>query len=396
MKLRTHKSVDKSLLTTEGYINYRRYILRPQDAESAAQLKKLSGSKTVVPLDIALGTDSLPFKITVPMMLEMSYWAAKMSSYQDTEEHLLRTHGIKISDDTIRQVVNYLGRLVFEEDCREADQAMYLFNACQIPDDHSKSGVLYLQTDGAAVNTRSKDENNSSWRENKLALAFSSDNIHYWTSRTGEHQHRILKREYVSFIGSVQDFRAHFLALALRSGYGHYRETILLSDGATWIRSLKEEVFPDAQQILNLFHLKENTYAFAKAIFHADPVKYNPWAEDICNQLEDGKWQQVLRSLAPYRDMQAGAGFVNLYTYIDNNKNNIDYPLYKRNGWFVGSGTIESSNKIVMQNRLKPQGVRWNTTTAQYMLSLKAKLESGLWDTYVVPFIFYNMLGERP
>ena len=91
-----------------------------------------------------------------------------------------------------------------------------------------------------------------------------------------------------------------------------------------------------------------------------------------------------------YKDIQAVTGFVNLFTYIDNNKNNIDYPMYKRNGWFVGSSAIESGNKIVIQNRLKLQSVRWNTTTAQYILSLKVKMESGQWDTYVVPFILQN------
>jgi hypothetical protein len=44
-------------------------------------------------------------------------------------------------------------------------------------------------------------------------------------------------------------------SLAVRNGYGKYKETVLIGDGATWIRSMKEELFPDAQQILDFSHL---------------------------------------------------------------------------------------------------------------------------------------------
>ena len=40
---------------------------------------------------------------------------------------------------------------------------------------------------------------------------------------------------------------------------------------------------------------------------------------------------------------------------------------------------IESANKYTMQNRIKLQGMRWNTETAQGVLSLKARIESDRW-----------------
>lgn len=60
-------------------------------------------------------------------------------------------------------------------------------------------------------------------------------------------------------------------------------------------------------------------------------------------------------------------------TYIVNSKDK----TYKSKGWFVGSGAIENGNKVVLQNRLKLLGMR-RVSTAQYVLSLKAKLKSGL------------------
>lgn len=162
---------------------------------------------------------------------------------------------------------------------------------------------------------------------------------------------------------------------------------MLLSDGATWIRSLKEDLFPDAQQILDFFHLCENTHAFAKLLYKADENRAKAWAKEICDQLEDGRYEEVLKALSAYKDMAVPTGTVNLYNYINNNKANIDYPAYKKRGYFIGSGAIESGNKTVLQSRFKQAGMRWNPVTAQYMLSLKSKEKSGLWYSFVIPLI---------
>ncbi len=374
---------------------YARYVLRPANTESAKRLFETENRKTVVPLDDALGVDGIPFKMTTSVMLDIAYWAIKLDSYQETEDFFKRCHDIQISDDSIREVVNYVGKIVFKDDSLAAQKCKNDFEACRVSDmQFKKKGILYLQTDGAALNTRTRDQNDSSWRENKLGVAFSDDNIQYWKGKKGESMHRILKREYVSLIGSAQDFKFHFLALALRNGYGSYEKTVIISDGATWIRNMKDELFPDAQHILDLFHLKENVYSFAKEIFKNDDAKYVPWAENMCRKLEDGRWKEVLEKLEPYKNMPAKPGIVNLYTYIYNNRDNINYPAYKEAGMFVGSGAIESGNKTVLQKRLKLPGMRWNIDTAQYVVALRAKLESGLWDSYVVPLVI-NALTQK-
>ena len=46
----------------------------------------------------------------------------------------------------------------------------------------------------------------------------------------------------------------------------------------------------------------------------------------------------------------------------------------------MGSGTIESANKTVVQRRTKQPGMRWSINGGQYILTLRAKEESNLWD----------------
>ena len=86
-------------------------------------------------------------------------------------------------------------------------------------------------------------------------------------------------------------------------------------------------------------------------------------------------------------------GIPNLYNYISNNRNNIDYAAYMEAGYFVGSGKIESANRHVVQERIKRPGMRWTISSAQKLMSLKCKYDSGLWDKLVVPLVFahYNI-----
>ena len=369
-------------------MTYSRYSLIPRSAESKELLWQKYGIKSTSPLDSYLGVAGLPFKITPSAMVKIAYWAQNQSSYQRAEDAIAEAMHINVNDDTVRQVTNYVGNTVFRNDCRRAEEAYADLERCKLEYPCDKKGVVYIETDGAALNTRVRDDEGSTWRENKLGEVFSTDNIHFWNNSKGERQHQIMKKEYVSYIGSVSEFKKHLLACAIRNGYGHFKETVVLSDGATWIRNMVDEIFHGAQQILDYYHLCENVNEFAKYIFNQNEPKYKPWAADVCDSLRKSQHEKVLSDLKQYKSKTLGNGTVNLHTYISNNANNIDYATYESKGYFIGSGAIESGNKTILQDRLKRAGMRWNVATAQAMLSLKTKAESGLWFTDVeMPFV---------
>jgi len=340
----------------------------------------MTGVKSIVPMDSYLGLSGLPFKITPAALLKIAYWAQNQSSYRRAERTIEEVLRVKVDNDTIRAVTNYVGGMVFENDCAKADEAFHALETGKLEFPAKPAdGIVYIQTDGAALNTRLKDEAGSTWRENKLGEVFTSKDIRSWTNRKGERQHQIMKKEYISYVGPAAEFKKHLLACSLRNGYGRYKETVVLGDGATWIRNMSEELFPDAQQILDYFHLSENVYTFAKALFNMDVSRYTPWAKNICALLKASQYKLVLNDLEQYKDKKPNGCTVNLYGYITNNINNIDYATYKEKGYFIGSGAIESGNKLILQDRLKRAGMRWNTETAQAMLTLKTKAESDIW-----------------
>jgi hypothetical protein len=379
-------SLPISVLTMRGLLTFSRYHLRPLNQDSKEKLMELTGLKTVVPLDCYLGIAGLPFKITPNAMLKIAFWAQNQLSFRRAGEAIYEIMKLKINDETIRAVTDFVGKVIFDADCRKADESLSRLGSGGLNFSKNRDGILYIQTDGAALNTRKKDEKGSTWRENKLGEVFSSDNIRYWVDHKGNRQHRILKKEYISCIGSSVEFRKHLLAVALRNGYGQYKETVIISDGATWIRHMAEEFFPNAQQILDFYHLCENVNTFAKYLFKMDESKYKPWVLDICTKLKKGGFRQVLNELSAIPPLSNCP--VNLFVYITNNTNNINYPEYEKKGYFIGSGAIESGNKIILQDRLKRAGMRWNVDTAQALLTLKSKVESNLWMSDVErPFI---------
>jgi hypothetical protein len=97
---------------------------------------------------------------------------------------------------------------------------------------------------------------------------------------------------------------------------------------------------------------------------------------------KESRTEELLKRLEEYKGRPLPAGVPNLYGYINNNRGKIDYAGYRRRGYYVGSGPIESGNKVVVQRRCKQAGMRRDERNAQYMVSLTAKHAGNLWSEY--------------
>ena len=58
----------------------------------------------------------------------------------------------------------------------------------------------------------------------------------------------------------------------------------------------------------------------------------------------------------------------------------MDYPTYRQQGWPIGSGSVESANKRVMQARLTRAGMRWERAHVNPMLALRTAICNERWD----------------
>ncbi|GMO43691.1 MAG: hypothetical protein Ta2F_18890 [Termitinemataceae bacterium] len=354
-----------------------RSALRLRVFTNDTQRKELY-DEVVKPVDQFLKIDKLEHKMTERMINETAFWGQNQSSFEQAEYIMRDILGHSITDSTIQKVTHSVGKKLFEENTKNAQEAFD--NMIDIPYTHSKAGVLYIMIDGAAINTRKRFKADTSWRENKLIMVFNSNDLKL---RSDGITMDILRKEYVSYIGNVEQFKKYVFECALRNGYGEYEKIVIVSDGASWIRSMCEELFPDAIQVLDYFHLVENINSYAKFLYGDDQKEYKPWAEKIIDHVNTGKIKELLETLEQYKDKKNRPdGIVNIYKYISDNRKKIDYSSYKKSGFYIGSGPVESANKTVLQKRCKGPGMMWDEYNAQYILTLRSQVESKIWVHY--------------
>jgi hypothetical protein len=410
IRLKTNLKTPITIQTEDIKIKLKRYVLIPFSEEDKIKLLEIENKKAIYPLDEALGINKLPFKITVNGMLKICKCALRERSFKEAANVLLDYNQIKIDPVTIMDVTNHIGEIVYNNEFKIANInfTKLLNGTIKIPTQKYKD-TLYIQIDGAMVNLRSvKSENKgneakqSTWSENKLALIYSSNNVNITgrIEKNGKYEdrHRITKKSYTSYIGEVAEFKKLLFSCALQSGYGEYKHTVLLSDGATWIRNLKEDLFPDAQQILDFYHLSEKIWDFGKIYYNKNEKKYIPFCHAMCDKLKESNYTEVIDTIKRMElkfHNKNELKPLNLSNYMVNNIKNIDYKTYINKGFIIGSGAIESSNKSVMQYRLKQPGMRWTLNSARYMVMLRAIHEGGQWYEKVILPV-YDFYGIKP
>lgn len=386
-----------TFLTTEGRVTYSRYCLTPTTEEHRKALRESTGSAYVFPLDEHLGLDRLPFRITCSMALRLAKISASSQSYEAARAEVLEYLGVEVSCGTLRRVTNHIGDIVLAHDLEEAAAAASAHDPSAMRAGRVRGRIpkdalnVYLMMDGAMFNSvdRSRGKGSGAWRESKLAVAFRSDDLVVTRGPDGKEACRIGRREYASSVDGVETFRRLVLALARRNGLAEAHNVVIVGDGARWIRNTRDELFPSAVLILDLYHLKERVGEFARFLFPNDSAAASAWAREKGAMLEEGRWREFLRldEVAPYARRDTPEGVVNIYRYVHDNRDAIEYPTYRRRGYFVGSGAIESANKTVTERRLKQAGMRWRADLAGGMLALRCKLMSGLWDSDVAPLV---------
>jgi hypothetical protein len=388
IRLRTNVRSPITIQTENRRITINRYLLTPVTKEDDILLFQRDGCHGVYPLDRVIKINNLPFKMTVEAMLKVSKKSQESMSYQLARDSLAEDCGINLDVSTICDVTNHIGFLVFKNDLEKATET---FSSLQkgtydFPNEQEKA-TLYLQTDGCMVNIRETSTSQPGWRKNKLGMVYNSNDMKpYIRTVNGKKvlNHIILHKNYTSYIGSVDGFQKLFFKLATDNGYGKFENTVLISDGASWIGKMKDYLFPDALHILDFFHVSEKIWELGKKYFKEDPSKYTPWCKMICDKIEDNEYKSVRSDIESKEKSKRLNKPLNITEYLDKNILSMNYKLYKSLGLSIGSGAIEGSNRHVIQSRLILPGMRWNLSSAQAVAILRCKFKSGSWYSDVV------------
>lgn len=318
-------------------------------------------------------------RITKDFLEIVTYTAQMIPGFKNSEEVLLKLCGIEVSATQIKILSEEVGKELFELQMKNAESS-YLDPEKSAPQElekNKKNTTLYILMDGSAVNTRIQDEAGSTWKEMKLGLTFLDKDV----IKRNKDSCIITKKEYVTYFGSVNEFKKVLFDSAARTGYGRVKNVVVIGDGAHWIWNLCKELFPDAEYILDFFHMTENVYDYAKEVFRNNEKNYKKWAETVIYYIKTEQIDKAFKKIkeSPLPEDYAG-NVVKLEGYIQNNLDKINYLQYKNKDYYIGSGMIESGNKVVVQKRMKQAGMKWGINGAQYMAVLRAKHESKNWN----------------
>lgn len=155
---------------------------------------------------------------------------------------------------------------------------------------------------------------------------------------------------------------------------------VALSDGGAGLEDWVRTNFPRVGAVvLDFFHAAEYLGKLAAALHPHDEGKAQEQAGAWARVLRDEGGDAMIGVLEAF-DWPAVKGRAGVRAevlgYFRNQRHRMDYPTYEANGWFIGSGAVESACKTVVGQRLKGSGMRWSEAGAHAVCHVRALYRS--------------------
>ena len=155
-------------------------------------------------------------------------------------------------------------------------------------------------------------------------------------------------------------------------------DTIFLTDGGKWLRSVHDNFFPFATMILDLFHALEHLKEIMSLLGMREGSEewkntYRKWKRTI----KAGRVKSVIKQIEDkVRGSEKASEVDKKLNYYRENIDRMHYDEYILKGWFVGSGVVESGCKCVVKQRLGNSGMHWSLKGAEPVLGIRALYKS--------------------
>jgi hypothetical protein len=224
--------------------------------------------------------------------------------------------------------------------------------------------MLYGAIDGTGVPMTAKEtagregkgaDGRARTREVKLAVFFTQDD-------TDQDGYPVRDRDSASYIATFEPAAAFGDAVkaeGIRRGADHVRQLTILGDGAPWIWNIATSKFPEATQIVDLFHAREHIHDLARLLEFMLGDGKDEWLAARLEDLDYGDIDGICAAARVFPlegikndELDTALG------YFQTNAPRMRYKWFRSRGLFVGSGLVESGCKAVIGQRLKLSGMR--------------------------------------
>ena len=227
----------------------------------------------------------------------------------------------------------------------------------------------HADTDGV----RGKEEEEAGTRELKVALV----TVYTHVDAKGRPMTSRACTSYMVTYKSACDLIPALRREAIRRGYGRIKRVQFIGDGAEWIRNLWRQVFKDALLTLDFYHACEYLSIIGKSLFEEGAATAG--FKKLKGKLMRYGGATLMRFLAKEHSAaiaslgEKGKAAVH---YLETRLEFMNYGWLRREGYYIGSGSVESACKFLVAARCKQAGMHWRHKNAAYVAAIRAAIRS--------------------
>lgn len=340
------------------------------------------------PLDAVLGLSSGQIQVDVQ---QAAIDLATEVSYETASSLFGRLSGIEVSSERLHTFTNQAAEGLSVLDVApsrvEIDQCV-----AQVAGGRFRRPVLVLGIDGAYVpsrpeHARGRRPGQARYRARRARWR------HDWYEAKGFRFYLLDGNRIVHLLSWHQVQSEDELGKALKQVKDAGlipEETVRLcvvGDGADWIWKHVQALFPDACQVLDYYHCSEYLHKVAYAQY-GQTLQALEWIESTLTRLYLGHVGAVLGGLRRMQatSPEAAKAIDNCWVHLRKHRSRTHYGKFRRGGYPLGSGGIESSNKFICHVRLKRSGAWWYEASSNQMLALRCAKYNGTFNQIFVRY----------
>jgi hypothetical protein len=336
------------------------------------------------PADLELDVADTEFS---PGVRRMQALVGQEVPFDKGREQMKALAGLEVTAKSVERTAEALGADIAQREQEEMKKALQLdlpaVSGPPIP-------ILYVQMDGTGIPVVKRETvgrpgnvpgQPAHTRQVKLGCVFTQIT---WDKKRGPIR-ALDSTTYTGAVESAEEFGRRLYREAQERGWGRALLKVVMGDGAEWIWNLAAEHFPEAVQIVDLYHACEHLWELARKLYPTDLGKQKAWVKVHQKRLlEKGKISQLvsaLRALKP-DSPEVAEKIRSEADYFERNAQRMRYPKFRRQHLFVGSGVIEAGCKTVIGSRLKQSGMFWTVEGANAIIALRCSYLNGRFEDY--------------
>jgi len=304
----------------------------------------------------------------------LCHMGAKSQSYSEATESLALLSGISASPNTIQRLVGAVG----------PNMAAWARERAPAIVRPGRDVAVCLQMDMTGVRLLKKylkdvkgKDGPPKGRQIKCGVVFLLER-----GEDGRYHKVPDSSVHILSFGDVTDFSVELDKARQKLGAAHIAKLIVIADGAEWIWNIVADRFKQAFAIVDFWHAADHLHELCEFVHGKGDAATESFIS-LRHKLNRYGVNYVIRYFERLEPSKAKRrGIDKRLRYFHDHQTRMQYHLYRRNGWPIGSGEVEGACKSLIKQRTDLSGQRWSPDGALNVLWVRALVKDGLHNLY--------------